>query len=377
MEGGFSTFGPAFEGHARDAAGRFGCRVRTRSAGARPFPAPGRALLAGVVILAAGTCSKGRETRLLEVLNRSRAAPERIVELESPYLEDSDLDVRALAVWAIGDSGAPGAAAAIAPLADDKEDAVRLAVAKALCEVAFPAGDHGTRSAAPVAGGSATPKDTAAASPAAPSPPVDAAGGSTAPSQEAASTSPPEPAPGAASTLAAPTGSGARGSGPDARPRPPASVEILTRLAGDTDVLTRRVAVRCLVSDPGVDAGVLNHALEDTDEEVRRTVLDRLVAQPRPGTLPGLVAALRFPAIDDRIEAAKAMRALKDPAALPALESIASEHLPSGVRDVVEPTILELRAAKADAERQRAAAADLEREGPAHKADGSNGANDD
>jgi HEAT repeat protein len=93
------------------------------------------ALLAALIALPLTGCSKGREARIEEVLRRSRAEPDRIVELQSAFLKDDDSDVRALAVWAIGDAGAKDGAAAIAPLASDPSGPVRLAVAKSLCRL--------------------------------------------------------------------------------------------------------------------------------------------------------------------------------------------------------------------------------------------------
>lgn len=91
------------------------------------------AVLTGMLV-AGLACSPGRDARIDEVMRRSRSAPERIVELESPYLLDRDQDVRALAAWAIGEAASPGAAASLAPLVDDPDADVRRAVTIALCK---------------------------------------------------------------------------------------------------------------------------------------------------------------------------------------------------------------------------------------------------
>jgi hypothetical protein len=97
---------------------------------------PGRVVLAvwtlGLIVFAGG-CKPGRESRLAEVLRRARAAPERVADLEAPYLSDTDRDVRALAVWAIGEAASGEATPKLVPLVGDADEAVRRSVAIALC----------------------------------------------------------------------------------------------------------------------------------------------------------------------------------------------------------------------------------------------------
>jgi hypothetical protein len=87
----------------------------------------------GALVLFAGACEPTRQAKLEEVLRRSRLGPGSTLELEVPFLSDGDPDVRALAVWAIGEARAPGALAALSPLAADPDPRVRVAVVKALC----------------------------------------------------------------------------------------------------------------------------------------------------------------------------------------------------------------------------------------------------
>ena len=98
-----------------------------------------------VTALVAGACAPSRDARIEEVLRRSRAAPEKIVALESPYLADPDRDVRAISAWAIGYAAGPGAASSLAPLVRDPEPAVRRAAVIALCRAG------GTESTEPLA----------------------------------------------------------------------------------------------------------------------------------------------------------------------------------------------------------------------------------
>ncbi len=116
------------EDEARRAGGR-----KSRRGGAPSRPAL-CAILGGLLLLFTA-CEQTRQAKLEEVLRRSRLAPDRTLELEAPFLSDGDPDVRALAVWAIGDSQAPGALAAISPLATDPDPRVRVAVVKALCAI--------------------------------------------------------------------------------------------------------------------------------------------------------------------------------------------------------------------------------------------------
>jgi HEAT repeat protein len=95
----------------------------------------GAVVALGALAVVLSGCAGGREARLQEVLRRSRAAPETISGLEKPFLEDSDPDVRALAVWAIGEARAPDALEVLSPLAKDPDAVVRLSVVRALCPV--------------------------------------------------------------------------------------------------------------------------------------------------------------------------------------------------------------------------------------------------
>lgn len=104
--------------------------ARHRGHGSAVLPA---LLVVGFSLAFVPGCSGGREARLQEVLRRSRAAPETISSLEKPFLEDPEPDVRALAVWAIGEAHAPDALEVLSPLAKDTEAVVRLSVVRALC----------------------------------------------------------------------------------------------------------------------------------------------------------------------------------------------------------------------------------------------------
>src|SRR5262249_59879039 len=113
-------------------------RVMTRASVARRGSWIGA--IGALVVLTVGAglesgCSGGREARLQEVLRRSRAAPETISSIEKPFLLDPEPDVRALAVWAIGDARAPHAVEVLSPLAKDPAPVVRLAVVRALCPI--------------------------------------------------------------------------------------------------------------------------------------------------------------------------------------------------------------------------------------------------
>jgi HEAT repeat protein len=95
----------------------------------------GASLLALMALFTLLSCAPSQEARIDEVLRRARLAPETIVPLTAPYLTDPDPDVRALAVWAIGQRGIPGAASALAPLVADPDEQVRVSTAAALCRV--------------------------------------------------------------------------------------------------------------------------------------------------------------------------------------------------------------------------------------------------
>jgi len=224
------------------------------------------ALLAlGTLLGGASGCSGGREARLQEVLRRSRAAPETISSLEKPFLQDPDPDVRALAVWAIGDAHAPDALEVLSPLAKDPAAVVRLTVVRALC----PAGD--------------TPA--------------------------------PEP---------------------------------VVALAQDPDTETRRDAVRCLAARSEPAPGVLAVALGDGDKDVRVAALEGLTRHPERGAMEPLLAAVTSRGADEQLAAVAALRALRDPAAVPALEKAAAERLSPAVRDAVESAIIDLRKTAAE-----------------------------
>jgi hypothetical protein len=225
-----------------------------------------------MALLAIACTTSNREERLQEVLRRSRAAPDRIVELETPFLEDADPDVRALAIWAIGDAAAPDAATAVSFLVTDPAPVVRLAVVNALCSV---------------------------------------------PAREA--------------------------------------LDAVASLTSDSDVATRRAALRCLARSPSPPLEILDRALSDVDKDVRTTALGAIALHPDRSTLTSLLKVFEARGPDEQIAAVAALRALRDPDALPGLERAAASRLSAPVRDAVEAAILDLRAAAV--EEQQAATA--------------------
>lgn len=217
-------------------------------------------LLTGIL-----ACSGGRESRLQEVLRRSRTAPEAISGLEKPFLEDPDPDVRALAVWAIGDARAPDAIEVLTPLAKDKDATVRMAVVRALCPAS-------TRTA----------------------------------------------------------------------------TDAVVALAKDPDTETRRASVRCIAAKSEPAPGVLAVALADNDKEIREAALEGLTRHPEPGAMGALLAVVTMRGAEEQLAAVTALRALRNPEAVPALEKAAAERLSPAVRDAVEAAIIDLRHAAAE-----------------------------
>lgn len=203
------------------------------------------------------------------MLRLAQLSPERTVAMETPFLGDADPDVRALAVWAIGDAGTPEVSEVLAPLVSDSDAVVRLAVVRALC----------------------------------------AAGGDT----------------GGAALLI---------------------------LAADPDAATRRAALGC-ISAPGGEAsysadivGMLARALADSDAGTRHVALEALTRHPDASATPALVAIFERGGPEDQLLAIAALRASRDPAALPALEAAAASRLAPALRDAVEGAIRELREEK-------------------------------
>src|SRR5262249_44171615 len=167
-----------------------------------------------------------------------------------PFLLDPEPDVRALAVWAIGDARAPDAVEVLSPLAKDPAPVVRLAVVRALCPIS-----------------------------------------------------------------------------------PTSAPEAVLALVQDSDGETRRAAVRCVAAKGEPAPGVLAVALGDGDKDVRLAALEGLRRRPQREAMEPLLAAVTARAPDEQLAAVAALRALHDPAAVPALEKAAAERLSPPVRD--------------------------------------------
>lgn len=315
-----------------------------------------------LVLFCAATigCGRGREARLQDVLDRARGSSEHIVDLESPYMKDSDPDVRALAVWAMGDSKNPDAVGAVAALAGDHEPSVRLAVARALCRLGQgtlaqnESDGSETQPTSPAAGqdGAEANRPTSPETSAPADRPLENAAGERIDARDVPlseqrpkgedgrvgdATIAPQPA-------QTPSRESDEGAPKPSTPAPGPGLDALVALSQDSDTDTRREVIRCFAEAPAPPSGIFPRALLDTDKNVRALALAALMHHPEIGSLPQLRAAFESKDLEEQVAAVAAIRALKDPEAIPLLEGAASSRLSASVREAVESAILELRA---------------------------------